>query len=122
MARLREAIHYRAAVAVTIAMLVATPALPAPDSGQEAVLAQLREGRKELHQIEHIPVAERGPALHEHMTLVGHALASARALQPRRGMPLKERLAWQAEQQKLFEAMVEQMLDNHHLLLEMVEK
>ena len=110
------------AVAGAMAMLLVMPTLAAPDRGQQAVLAQLRDGQSKLHQIEHIPVAERGPALHEHMTLIGHALASAQALQLPADLPLKKRVLWQAEQQKLLEAMVKQMLDSHHLMMEMLER
>ncbi len=105
-----------------VAILFALRAAAAPDEGQQAVWAQLRAGETKLHRIEHLPVAERAPFLREHMTLIGHALASMQALQPKQGMSLKERLAWQVEQQRLLESMVKQMLDSFHLTTEMLEK
>ena len=107
---------------IVLGVLSIVPALAALDGGQSTVAALLREGQAELHEIEHLPVAERGPGLHDHMALIGHAAAAAKILQPKTGLSSKERLVWRAEQQKLFENMVQQMLDNHHLMMEMLQK
>ena len=105
---------------LVVGLFAAVPAArAAPDEGQSAVATLLESGQARLRDIEHMPVAERGLALHEHMSLVGHAYAAAKALQPRAGLPAKERLAWQMGQQKLLEGVIEQLLDNHHLMQEM---
>ncbi len=122
MPTLRLTISSKAAILAVVAILFATRAVATPDEGQQAVWAQLRAGETKLHQIEHLPMAERAPFQREHMTLIGHALAAVQALQPKKGMSLKERLAWQVEQQRLLESMVKQMLDNFHLTTEMLEK
>ncbi|HZR02567.1 MAG TPA: hypothetical protein VFA81_05265 [Burkholderiales bacterium] len=83
--------------AIIIGVLIVLPVLAAPDSAQSELAKLLKSGQAKLHDIEHLPVPDRGPALHEHMSLVAHAYAAAKALEPRAGRSSKDRLSWQME-------------------------
>lgn len=90
-----------------------------PDVGQQQVIRQMQQAKQKLQQAEQAREAERAALLGEHMKMMQDVIAKMNAMRPRTGMSMKEHEAWIAEHQKLMDTALGQMMQDHHLLMQM---
>jgi hypothetical protein len=104
---------------VALASLTAflNPASAAPDAAQRQMTQRLQEQKLKLKAIDTAKGAERERLMIEHMRMMRETLEKMHFMQPQAGIPMKAREEWIAEHQRLLDQILEQMMDEQHLLM-----
>jgi len=89
-----------------------------PDEFQRQATQRLQESKKKLEQAEKAKGAERNKLMQEHMKMMDETMGKMQAMKPRPGMTMKEHEEWIDEHWKLMQQMMDQMMKEHHLLME----
>lgn len=110
--------------AMLVATVIATLAVPVaawagPDAAQQALVQKMQEAQRTLRAAEQAREAERQNLLSEHMKAVDKVMVEMRAMRPRPGMTMKENEEWIAEHQKLMNTAMDQMMQDHRMLMSM---
>lgn len=111
----------RAILVVTMFAALAAPdaVWAGPDAAQQALVQKMHEAQRKLRAAEQAKEAERQKLLSEHMKAVDKIMAEMRTMSPRPGMTMKEHEEWMAEHQKLMVGAMDQMMQDHHMLMSM---
>lgn len=97
---------------------VSLPALAAQDEEQRIVTQRLLQQQLKLAAAEKAQGAERDKLMQDHMKMMQETMGRMQAMKPREGMTLQEQKDWITEHQKLMQQMMDQMMTEHHMLMQ----
>ncbi|MFA6178065.1 MAG: hypothetical protein WC696_00470 [Candidatus Methylopumilus sp.] len=96
----------------------ATSAIASPDFFQQQINQQLMQSRQKLKAAEAAKVsAEQQKLMSEHMKAMHEVMEKMQALKPKAGITMQEHEEWINEHLKLMDQMVDQLMDEHHVLM-----
>lgn len=96
-----------------------TIAFAGPDANQQMMIQRIQESKLKLKAVEAAQGAERQKLMEQHMKLMAETMDKMHNMTPRKGMTMQEHEAWMDEHQKLMQQVMEQMMDEHHTLIQM---
>ena len=104
-----------------LAAMVAMPfaASAGPDESQRMMTQQIQKAKQKLAAAQAAQGTERQTMMSEHMAMMQKTMGQMQAMKPRDNMTPQEQKEWIAEHQKLMDMMMGQMMDEHHLMLQM---
>ena len=108
---------------ITTAALIAIgtlslPALAGQDEGQRLITQRLQEQKLKLSAAEKAQGAERDRLMQDHMKMMQETMGKMQGMKPRDGTTLQEQKEWMAEHQKLMQQMMDQMMTEHHMMMQ----
>ena len=98
---------------------LSTLAYAAIDEAQRQMIQKVQEAKQKLKQAEAAKGTERQKLMSEHMKMMHETMTKMQTMQPKSGMTMQEHEEWIGEHQKLMNQMLEQMMTEHHLLMDM---
>ncbi|MES2299435.1 MAG: hypothetical protein V4582_20530 [Pseudomonadota bacterium] len=106
-----------------IAALVATlgvsvTATAGQDESQRYAMQRIIAAKQKLQQAEAAKGAERKALMGEHMKMMKEVMDKMAAMKPKAGMTMQEHEEWMTEHQALMQQMMEQMMGEHHLMMQ----
>ncbi|MEO5932658.1 MAG: hypothetical protein ABIQ08_03780 [Duganella sp.] len=107
-------------VVAMVAMLgLSFSALAGQDEGQRMMVQRAMVAKQKLQQAEAAKGAQRKALMGEHMTMMKEMMDKMATMKPKAGMTMQEHEEWMSEHQKLMGQMMDQMMGEHHLMMEM---
>lgn len=106
------------AIATTAVIGLPLASLAGPDEAQRQMIQRIQEQKHKLAAAEGSQGAERRKLMVEHMKMMQETMGKMQAMKPRADMSLQEKDEWIAEHQKLMAQMMEQMMTEHHMLMQ----
>ena len=107
-----------ATVAVIAFAAAPLATLAAQDEAQRQITQRLQEQKLKLVAAEKAQGAERDKLMQEHMKMMQETMGKMQAMKPRDGMTPKEQKDWMDEHQKLMDQMMDQMMSEHHMMMQ----
>ena len=107
-------------IAVALSAILSLPgaAVAGADIVQQQLIRQAQEAKKKLAAAEAAKGAERRRLMSEHMKMMSETMGKMQAMKPRADMTMQEQKEWITEHQKLMDMMMDQMMGEHHLIME----
>jgi Ni/Co efflux regulator RcnB len=99
--------------------LAAPLAIAGPDAFQQQMTQQLLKAKQKQKEVEAAKGAERQKLMDEHMTMLHASMQKCAAMKPKAGMSEQERDEWYSEHQQLMDQMMEQMMQDHRMMMDM---
>lgn len=90
-----------------------------PDANQQMIIKRIQESKLKLKAAEAAQSEERQKLMEQHMKMMAETMGIMRGMTPRKGMTMQEHEEWMDEHQKLMQQVMEQMMDEHHALIQM---
>ena len=107
------------ATALSGALLVSSDLLAGrPNEDVFALQQRIEAAQHKLDQAGKAQGADRGKLMQEHMQMMEQNIKGMQAMQPRQGMTMAEHEQWMAEHQKMMNTMMQQMMQEHHMMME----
>jgi uncharacterized protein HemX len=108
------------AVAALVAAVSFLPAgaFAGPDLGQQQLQHELGVAKAKQEQAEKAKSTERQKLMQEHMQMMQQAMDQMQAMKPHAGMTMEEHEEWIAEHQKLMDEILQQMMTDHHMMMQ----
>lgn len=94
-------------------------AIAGQDELQRQMVQRIQQTKQKLKEAEAAKGVERQKLMGEHMKMMQENMEKMRAMKPKAGMTMQEHEDWINEHQKLMEQMMGQMMEEHHLLMDM---
>jgi mannose/cellobiose epimerase-like protein (N-acyl-D-glucosamine 2-epimerase family) len=88
------------------------------DETQRQMIQRVTAARHKLQQAEAAKGEQRKALMTEHMSMMNENMDMMAAMKPRAGMSMKDHEQWIEEHQKLMRQMMDQMMGEHHLMME----
>lgn len=88
-------------------------AMAGRDFFQEQLIQNLQVSKQKLDKAKASQGAEQQKLLSEHAQMLNDNMAACREMKPKAGMTEKERDEWFAEHQKIMDALMGQMMEEH---------
>lgn len=108
-----------ATLAVCGVGFISAPAMAGPDFFQQQMTQRIMQAKQKLQQAEAAKGAERQKLMDEHMKMLHETMGKCAVMKPKAGMSAQERDEWYSEHQKLMNQMMEQMMEEHRVMMEM---
>jgi hypothetical protein len=89
------------------------------DEAQRQMIQQVMAAKRKLQQAEAAKGEQRKVLMAEHMAMMKETMDKMAAMKPKEGMSMKEHDEWIEEHQKLMQQMMDQMMGEHHLMMQM---
>lgn len=105
-------------LAVALALGASVTVSAAPDEAQRYAIQKAMAAKLKLKQAAAAKGAERKALMAEHMTMMKDVMDKMAAMQPKAGECSKEHMQWMQEHQALMQQMMEQMMGQHHLMMD----
>lgn len=116
----KHSIHQIIAIVVVSSLgFLSTSAFAAQDEAQRQITQRVQQAKQKLQQAEAAKGAERQKLMGEHMKMMQDTMKNMQAMKPKAGMTMQEHEDWINEHQKLMDQMMDQMMGEHHLLMNM---
>jgi len=100
----------------------ATSALAGQDYFQQQMTQRLMQSKQKLQQAEAAKGAERQKLMAEHMQMLQKNMGDCRNMKPKAGMSAQETDEWYSEHQKLMAQIMDQLMEEHHFMMDMNKK
>ncbi|MDO9365334.1 MAG: hypothetical protein Q7T58_03180 [Methylotenera sp.] len=94
-------------------------AIAAQDEFQRQMTQQVMKAKQKLKEAGAAKGAERHKLMGEHMKMMHDNMGKMQAMKPKSGMTMQEHEEWISEHQKLMDEMMSQMMDEHHMMMDM---
>jgi len=107
-----------ATIAVCSIGFLSVPAVAGQDESQRAMTQRVMQAKQKLQQAEAAKGSERQKLMAEHMKMMKETIGKMRAMKPKAGMSMQEHEEWINQHQKLMDDMMDQMMGEHHLMME----
>lgn len=106
-------------IAAVLSAVISVPAaFAAADLVQQQLIRNAQEAKKKLAAAEAAKGVERRRLMSEHMKMMDETMAKMMAMKPRPDMSMQEQKEWIAEHQKLMDMMMDQVMGEHHLIMQ----
>ncbi len=99
--------------------VISSPAIAGPDDLHQRMTQQVMKAQQKLKQAEAAKGAERHKLMSEHMKMMHENMGEMQFMRPKAGMTAREREDWMNEHQKLMDDMMSQMMEEHHMMMDM---
>lgn len=107
-------------IAAVLAMLGASfSASAGQDEAQRQMIQRVMAAKQKLQQAEAAKGEQRKALMAEHMAMMKETMDKMAAMKPKEGMSMKEHEEWIEHHQKLMQQMMDQMMGEHHLMMQM---
>lgn len=107
------------AIALCFISVQSASVIAAPDEFQRQMTQRIQQAKQKLQQAKVAKGAERQKLVEEHMKMMKSNMGEMQAMKPKTGMSMQEHEEWINQHQNLMEDMMGQMMEEHHLLLDM---
>ena len=87
------------------------------DVQQQQAMQRLHEAKQKMAAAEKAKGEERSRLMSEHMKMMSETMGKMREMKPRADMTPQQQKEWIDEHQKLMQAMMDQMMEEHHMLM-----
>lgn len=104
---------------ITCLGFAATSALAGQDFFQQQMTQQILKAKQKQKEAEAAKGPERQKLMGEHMKMLHGTMQKCAAMKPKAGMSERERDEWYSEHQKLMDQMMEQMMEDHRMMMDM---
>lgn len=116
--------HHQIKKMVAIAVVssfgfLSTPTFAGQDDNQRQLTQQVLQAKQKLKEAEAAKGADRQKLMGEHMKMMHQSMKKMQEMKPKAGMTMQEHEEWISEHQKLMDQIMGQMMDEHHLLINM---
>jgi hypothetical protein len=98
---------------------MATSAIAGPDENQRMLQQQIIKSKQKMKEAAAAKGPERQKMMSEHMKMLHETMGMCRDMKPKAGMSVQERDEWFSEHQKLMDQMMEQMMEEHRMMMDM---
>jgi len=106
--------------AVMLALLgTSFSAWAAQDEAQRQMIQRVMAAKLKLQQAEAAQGERRKALMAEHMAMMKETMDKMAVMKPKEGMTMKQHEEWIEEHQKLMQQMMDQMMGEHHLMMQM---
>jgi hypothetical protein len=105
-------------IAVCSVGFLSVSAVAAPDEFQRQMIQRVAQSKQKLQQAEAAKGAERQKLMGEHMKMMKETMEKMQAMKPKAGMSMQEHEEWISQHQKLMEGIMGQMMEEHHLIMD----
>lgn len=95
----------------------ATSVMAGPDFMQQQMTQRVMQAKQKLNEAEAAQGTERQKLMDEHMQMLHETMGQCRNMMPKAGMSAKETDEWYSEHQKLMAQMMDQMMEEHHMMM-----
>jgi|GEM_PF-234279 len=115
-----QTIHKMIAIlAVCSLSFIAGSAIAAQDEFQRQMTQKVMQAKQKLKAAEAASGAERKKLMGEHMKMMHDNMGKMQVMKPKSGMTMQEHEEWIGEHQKLMDEMMSQMMEEHHMMMDM---
>ncbi len=94
-------------------------AIAGQDEFQRQMTQSVLQAKQKLQQVEAAKGTERQKLMSEHMQMMRGMMEKMQAMKPNAGMNMQEHEDWINEHQKLMGDMMGQMMEEHHMMMDM---
>lgn len=108
-----------AIVAVSCIGFISASAFAGQDSFQRDMTQRVIQAKQKLQQAEAAKGAERKKLMGEHMQMMKEDMEKCRTMKPKAGLSEKEREEWYIEHQKIMQEIMDQMMQENHMMQKM---
>jgi len=108
-----------ATLAVCSIGFLSVSAIAAQDEFQRQMTQKVMQAKQKLKAAEAAKGAERNKLMGEHMKMMHDNMGKMQAMKPKPGMTMQEHEEWINEHQKLMDEMMSQMMEEHHMMMDM---
>ncbi len=108
-----------ATLAVCSISFLSASAFAAQDEFQRQMTQKVMQAKQKLKAAEAAKGDERKKLMGEHMKMMHDNMGKMQAMKPKSGMTMQEHEEWMSEHQKLMDEMMSQMMDEHHMMMNM---
>jgi len=108
-----------ATLAVCSISFLSVSAIAAQDEFQRQMTQKVMQAKQKLKAAEAAKGDERKKLMGEHMKMMHDNMGKMQAMKPKSGMTMQEHEEWISEHQKLMDEMMSQMMDEHHMMMDM---
>lgn len=108
-----------AIVAVSCIGFISASAFAGQDSFQRDMTQRVLQAKQKLQQAEAAKGAERKKLMGEHMQMMKEDMEKCRTMKPKAGLSEKEREEWYIEHQKIMQEIMDQMMQENHMMQKM---
>lgn len=116
----KQTIHRMiATLAVCSISFLSVSAIAAQDEFQRQMTQKVMQAKQKLKAAEAAKGAERNKLMGEHMKMMHDNMGKMQAMKPKSGMTMQEHEEWINEHQKLMDEMMSQMMEEHHMMMDM---
>ncbi|MGZ8984301.1 MAG: hypothetical protein ACXW11_10165 [Methylotenera sp.] len=116
----KQTIHRMiATLAVCSLSFISVSAIAAQDEFQRQMTQQVMKAKQKLKAAEAAKGTERKKLMGEHMKMMHDNMGKMQAMKPKPGMTMQEHEEWISEHQKVMDEMMSQMMDEHHMMMDM---
>lgn len=98
--------------------LTAPLAMAGPDFFQQQMTQQILKAKQKQKEAEAAKGAERQKLMGEHMQMLHATMQKCAAMKPKVGMSEQELDEWYSEHQKLMDQIMEQMMQDHRMVMD----
>ena len=106
-------------LAICSISFLSVSAIAGPDEFQRQMNQKVMKAKQKLKAAETAKGDERKKLMGEHMKMMHDNMGKMQAMKPKSGMTMKEHEEWISEHQKLMDEMMSQMMDEHHMMMDM---
>ena len=110
--------HLIATVALIALAAVPLATFASQDEAKRQITQRRQEQKLKRAAAEKAQGAEGEKLMQEHMKMMQQTMTKMQAMRPREGMTLQEQKEWMAEHQKLMDQMMDQMMTEHHMMMQ----
>ena len=96
-----------------------TSAMAGPDENQRMLQQQIMKSKQKLKEVAAAKGSDRQKMMGEHMKMLHESMGMCRNMKPKAGMSVQERDEWFSEHQKLMDQLMEQMMEEHQMMMDM---
>ena len=116
----KQTIHKMIATIATCSIgAIALPSIAGQDESQRQMTQRILKAKQTLKQAEAAKGLERQKLMGEHMKMMKENMGKMQAMKPRTDMSMDEHRDWKNEHQKLMDDMMSQMMEGHHMMMNM---
>jgi hypothetical protein len=108
-----------ATIAVYSIGFLSASAIAGPDEFHHQMTQRVMQAKQKLQEAEAASGAERQKLMDEHMKMMKETMEKMQAMKPKGGMSMQEQEEWINHHQKLMEDMMGQMMEEHHMMMDM---
>lgn len=105
-------------ITIVVLIVLASASFAGQDEAQRLVTQRLQQQKMQLVAAAKAQGAERDRLLQAHMKMMQETMGKMQAMKPREGMTPQEQKEWMDEHQKLMEQMMDQMMEEHHIIMQ----
>jgi len=106
-------------IAVCSVGFLSASAIAGPDEFQRQMNQRVMQAKQKMQQAEAAKGEERQKLMGEHMKMMKETMEKMQAMKPKAGMSMQEHEGWINQHQKLMEDMMGQMMEEHHMMMDM---